>query len=126
MFDTFRREYNHERPHEALGQVPPSTLFERSPRRYPRPLLRVTTDAPWNRRLRINKHGRLCWDDRHIFLSTALAHEDVELRYEYDHWDVVFGALSIGLLRERDGRMEFKPSKGRLIDRREVSGMSSD
>jgi transposase InsO family protein len=124
-FDIFRREYNDVRPHEALGQKPPLTLFEKSPRRYPRRLMRVNGDAPWNRQMRIDKQGRMTWDKRLIFISTALAHEDVEVRYEDTHWDVVFGALSIGLLYERDGKTEFRPSKGRLADRRELSGMSS-
>jgi transposase InsO family protein len=124
-FDVFRREYNDVRPHEALGQKPPLTMFEKSPRRYPRPLMRVNGDAPWNRQMRIDKQGRMTWDKRLIFISTALAHEDVEVRYDDSHWDVVFGALSIGLLCERDGKTEFRPSKGRLADRREVSGMSS-
>ena len=29
-FDSFSHEYNHERPHEALGQVPPATLYRPS------------------------------------------------------------------------------------------------
>ena len=33
-FDAFRQRYNHERPHEALGQVPPAALWTQSPRRY--------------------------------------------------------------------------------------------
>src|SRR3989304_2616800 len=34
-FDLFRREYNEERPHEALGQKPPARLYEPPSRRYP-------------------------------------------------------------------------------------------
>lgn len=34
-FDEFMREYNQERPHEALGQRPPVDLYEASGRRYP-------------------------------------------------------------------------------------------
>ena len=34
-FDAFRRVYNEERPHEALGQVPPATLYVPSPLPYP-------------------------------------------------------------------------------------------
>src|SRR3546814_3943632 len=34
-FDLFRREFNHERPHEALGQEAPVTLFSASPRPFP-------------------------------------------------------------------------------------------
>ena len=125
-FDLFRREYNNERPHEALEQRTPSSAFERSPRRYPRPLVKFARDAPWIHRARVDRHGRIEWNDEAIFISTALALEYVEVRQDEEHWDLVFGALSIGVLRERRGGIEFKPSKGRMSDRRKVSGMSSD
>jgi hypothetical protein len=124
-FDELRGEYNNERPHEALGQKTPSTAFAHSRRRYPRSLKRFEV-APWNRAARIDKHGRMSWDGKHIFISTALAHEDAQLRYDDSAWDVVFGALSVGILTEGGGSPKFTPSKGRMKDRREVSGMSSD
>jgi putative transposase len=34
-FDVFKHDYNHERPHEALGQKPPATLYSRSLRAMP-------------------------------------------------------------------------------------------
>jgi transposase InsO family protein len=100
-FDVFRREYNEERPHEALEQKPPATVYARSPRRYPCPLQRFDVD-PWNQLLRVDKNGFIRWAKRQIFVSTALAHEDIELRYdgENEEWDVVFGPLVIGRLRE--------------------------
>jgi putative transposase len=129
-FDVFRREYNHERPHEALGQKPPAAFYQRSPRRYPRPLIRYET-APWDRRVRIDKYDYVSWDGQRVFISTALAHEDVELRYseaedDDPSWDLVFGPLSIGVLKERSRGITFVPSRGRIADQREVSGMSSD
>ncbi|MDB5220084.1 MAG: hypothetical protein JWO86_8011 [Myxococcaceae bacterium] len=36
-------------------------------------------------------------------------HEDVEVRCDDTHWDLVFGALSIGLLCERDGKTALTP-----------------
>ena len=33
-FERFRQIYNHERPHEALGQCPPASCYCRSPRSY--------------------------------------------------------------------------------------------
>ena len=117
-FDAFRGEYNSERPHEALGQKTPSSAFAHSPRRYPRSLKRFDV-APWNRRAPVDKRGCMSWDGKHVFISTALAHEDVELRYDDDQWDVVFGALSIGVLTEGRGGPKFTPSKGRMKDRRE-------
>jgi hypothetical protein len=35
-FDEFRREYNEQRPHQALGQTTPASHYEPSPREYPR------------------------------------------------------------------------------------------
>jgi hypothetical protein len=47
--------------------------------------MRVNGDAPWNRQMRIDKQGRKTWDKKLIFISTALAHEDVEVRYDDTH-----------------------------------------
>lgn len=129
-FDAFRREYNFERPHEALGQRPPASAYVASPRRYPRPLLRFALH-PWDQPMRVAKDGSITWERKRIFLSAALAYEDVELRYDETEsrerlWDVVFGPLSIGVLRETPLGARFKPSRGRMQDKREVSGMSSD
>jgi len=128
-FDVFRREYNEERPHEALEQKPPATVYARSPRRYPCPLHRFVVD-PWNQLLRVDKNGFIRWAKRQIFVSTALAHEDIELRYdgENEEWDVVFGPLVIGRLRETVAGPNLLPTRGRLadIEPKKVSGMSSD
>lgn len=40
VIDEWRRDYNEERPHEALADVPPAIVYRRSPRRYPRKLLK--------------------------------------------------------------------------------------
>jgi putative transposase len=34
-FDAFRQDYNHQRPHEALDQLPPAALYQPSPRKLP-------------------------------------------------------------------------------------------
>jgi transposase InsO family protein len=132
-FDCFRREYNDERPHEALGQRPPSSAFALSPRRYPRPLVRFGLDAPWSEALRVDRDGFVRWHDKRLFISSALAHEDIELRYQSDReqWHVVFGPLSLGWIRETP-TLTFLSTKGRMADQVEreifnkVSGMSPD
>lgn len=92
-FDEFRREYNNERPHEALGQRPPARFYERSRRRYPRPLAQVDR-VPWSQYLTVSARGYVVWDGKHHFLSTALAHQDVELRprlsADYELYEVFF------------------------------------
>ena len=45
-FDRFRREYNEERPHEALGMETPSAVYTRSARAARRTARRVFLEAP--------------------------------------------------------------------------------
>jgi len=73
--------------------------------------------------MRIDQHGYLVWNKERVFISTALAHEDVDVRYEGEgeSWDVVFGPLSIGVLTDTTRGPRFRPSRGRLADRREFS-----
>lgn len=66
-FDRFRRE-------------PASSAFVASPRRHPRPMLRFRAEL-WGRPLRVDETGLITWNEARLFLSTALVHEDVELRY---------------------------------------------
>src|SRR5262249_40563831 len=98
-FDVFRREYNFERPHEALGQRPPGRFYGRSARRYPRKHVVLERD-PWFHYARVNRNGAFIWDGRRIFLSTALAHETVELRatLEDDVHDIYFHDVLLGRL----------------------------
>jgi transposase InsO family protein len=127
-FDLFRKEYNEERPHEALGQQTPATIFLLSARRYPCALVRFQPDGPWHQMLRVDKNGFIRWENNRLFISSALAHEDVELRYDgvLEQWHVVFGPLSLGWIHETPS-LTFHPSKGRMADQveREVAEMSS-
>jgi len=120
-FDLFRRVYNEERPHEALAQKPPATAYAASARRYPCRLVRFVS-APWHHAMRVDKQGFLTWNKQRVFISTALGHEDVDLRYdgETEQWDVVFGPLSLGVLVETARGLRFQPSRGRVVDAREV------
>jgi hypothetical protein len=128
-FDLFRKEYNEERPHEALHQRPPVTAYARSARRYPRPLERFEVEY-WNQAMRVDKKGFIQWENQPVFISTALAHEDVKLRYdgEDEHWDVVFGPLLIGRLHFSAKGPSLRATRGRMADleQEKVSGMSSD
>jgi hypothetical protein len=81
--------------------------------------------------MRVAKDGAITWEGERIFLTAALAHEDVELRYSEVEtgerfWEIVFGPLCVGTLRETSRGTRFVPTRGRMQDTREVSGMSSD
>ena len=104
-FDRFRREYNEERPHEALRLKPPLTAYAPSRRRYPRPLERFD-DVDAEISLPVDKHGFVRWRRRRIFISTALAYETVnlDLGLEVDRWTVRWGSILLGWVHE--GRLD--------------------
>jgi transposase InsO family protein len=141
-FDEFRRRYNHERPHEALGQRPPSRFYERSTARYPRKLL-ATERVPWFQYLTVSSRGFVVWDGKTLYLSAALPHETVELRATLDDdvYDIFFFDLLLGrLTRSKDGWRITQPrrlkppsktspkvtSRASMHHTREVQGISSD
>lgn len=104
-FDSFREEFNEERPHEALGQRPPATLYTPSPRLYVGlpaacyPLHDVI--AP------VGAGGLVYFTRRQFFLGEALAGQSVGLRECDDgRWLVTFMELDLGHYDERTHRFE--------------------
>jgi len=110
-FDSFRAEYNHERPHEALGMKPPAHIYRRSHRRYPRALL--LPDPPlWAHAQRTDGDGFIRWKRRRIFISSALSGEMVGLvPIDGPRWQVYFGSILLGTVDESH------PERGLLPDR---------
>jgi len=101
LFDRFRHEYNEQRPHEALGQRPPSELYRSSSRCYPGRL--PQPEYPGHYEVRsVFRGGEIKWRGRYLFLSEALGGERVGLE-EYDEglWAVYFGALHLGRFDDR-------------------------
>ncbi len=115
-FDAFRRHYNEERPHEALGQRPPAELYEPSPRAMPERIEDPWYDADHEvRRLRPN--GEIKWRGELAFISEALADELVGLA-ELENGDHVvrFCGRDIGLLDRRGVFRRFAPARIGLRD----------
>lgn len=67
-FDRFRSEYNHERPHEALGQKPPAALYTSSPRAYPARVPEPEYDSGMVVR-HVYPHGQFFWKGHYVFLE---------------------------------------------------------
>lgn len=97
-FDSFRRDYNFERPHEALGQVPPATLYRRSRRNYPCAL----EDPPYPSHFttqRAYPNGVISIGHTQWYLSNCLANQLIGLETIADGcWRVCFGPATLGLL----------------------------
>jgi len=101
LIDEWRRDYNEDRPHEALGDVPPELVYRRSPRRYPCRLLRPDPPA-WRDACDVDHNGYIRWRKHKLFLSGALYGETVELeRVGETIWEVRFLDLVIARLDER-------------------------
>lgn len=99
-FDHFLREYNQERPHEALGQSPPQSLYRTSERSYPT-RTREVEYAPEMTVRRVRSRGEIKWKGELVYLTEALAGEPVGLIPENDrHYAVYFGPLKLCLMNQ--------------------------
>ena len=95
-FDAFRREFNHDRPHEALGQRPPRTLYTNSKQAYPRKLPEWEYPGTYQLR-RITNTGMLHLDGRRLFLTTLLRQQVVGLKQVAEQtWKLYAGRLLLG------------------------------
>jgi len=104
-FDRFRREFNHERPHEALADRTPVEFHRHSPRPYPERLPEPHYPGHFDRR-RISNAGELRWRSRHLFLGIVFAHELVGLEEIDDGvWSVYFAHQLLARLDEQVGRL---------------------
>jgi transposase InsO family protein len=130
-FDVFRAEYNDERPHEALGQRPPSRLYSASPRPYAEPVDDPDYGDEQVRRVRTS--GEIKWNGGFVFVSEALIGEAVGIREREDgHWAVRFCDVPLLLIDRRSGKAaRYGPGRpprplARPEPSREVSGMHPD
>lgn len=101
-FDRFRHEYNHERPHEALQQHPPASVYEPSLRPYPNRLPDIEYPTGYQVR-RVGHNGCIRWRGARVFLTERLRGEDVGIVAEDDEcWPIHFGPIRLGVWNERN------------------------
>lgn len=107
-FDIFRKHFNVDRPHEALGQRSPVEFYERSSRALLEPYWGRDFTYPEEFEVaRVLKNGRLPWNDRTVFVTTTLRHELLGLSWNGKAWDVFFGRTRLGLLRRCRNSLRF-------------------
>jgi transposase InsO family protein len=115
-FDEFRRHYNRERPHEALGQRPPAEAYTPSLRAMP-----PRVEDPWydadHQVRRVRGTGEIKWKGGFVFIGEAFINELVGVaeRETGDHV-VRFCGLDIGLIDRRGLFTRFAPQRERLHD----------
>jgi len=99
--DRFRRDYNQVRPHEALGMQTPASVYEPSPRAYPRQVPEI--EYPDTMLVRtIQSHGHFRWKKHDVFLSEVLWGERVGLLpFDDGCYSVYFAHVPVALFEER-------------------------
>lgn len=103
-FDPWRRMYNHERPHEALGLATPASRYTISQRTLPE---RIEPPSYHEHDLvrSLNPVGQAEFKGRTYKLSEAFGRRRVAMRPTTDDgvWSVHFSRFRIAVLDERDG-----------------------
>lgn len=98
--DIWRVEYNTLRPHEALGQICPASVYVPSPRPW------VETTPVWDYPLdhhvrRVDAKGYVRWRDNNLYLTEALHGETVALaRRDDGNWRIRFRGFDLAVLSE--------------------------
>jgi hypothetical protein len=96
-FDAFVREFNHERPHEALAMKTPAEMYSASPRIY-RGLPELTYPLH-DRDVLVTACGRICMHRKRINISTVLAGQRVGIKeVDEDIWIVSFMQYDLGYI----------------------------
>lgn len=102
-FDRWRGVYNLQRPHEALGLLPPVSRYRPSERAFPE-RLPALEPCPADEAVRVNQGGRLARQGRRWYLGDAWDGETVGLRPDPDTpglTEVRFGPYLIAVIDER-------------------------
>ncbi len=115
-FDTFCKEFNNERPHEALGQQTPASQYFRSPRSMPSKLKQIEYPGHYEIRL-VSKNGGIRWNHVRVPVSQILAGEYIGFEEIDDGiWEVYYGPIWLGRFDERI--MLIMDQKGRYFRRK--------
>ena len=105
-FNRFREEFNHERPHEALDQQTPGSLYVPSRREMPNKLPPLEYPDRFEVRY-VSANGGIRWNNGWLNVSIVCVGEYVGLEEIDDGvWNVYFGPLKLGRLLERHMRIE--------------------
>jgi len=113
-FNDFRREFNEQRPHEALEMQTPASRYVSSRRPYPR------REPQWEYPLgmttrQVSSDGEFRWRCGRIFVSHVLAGEQLGLWPLDDrYWQVWLGPLELGVLDGHGKRLLSKRQRQKM------------
>ncbi|MGZ3280995.1 MAG: integrase core domain-containing protein [Caulobacteraceae bacterium] len=98
--DLWREDFNTNRPHEALGQRCPASLYEPSPRAFPEAIPAWDYPADHHTR-RVDRKGYIRWRDGGLYLGEALRGETIALaRRDDGDWVIRFRGFALATLSD--------------------------
>lgn len=102
-FDDFQQMFNHERPHESLGQDRPAKHYRRSTTRFPDTEPAPIYEAHFETE-RVDRYGRIRWCGKQLFFSEAFANQTIAFEpLDYTRWNVHFASFVIGTFDPTSG-----------------------
>lgn len=97
-FDEFQREFNQERPHEALDMKRPAEVYAASPRAYDGGLPELTYPLH-DRDVLVTACGRICMHRKRVNISSVLAGQKLGIKEVDDGvWLVSFMSYDLGFV----------------------------
>lgn len=95
-FDIWRKEFNDDRPHEAIGMRMPKEVYKPSTRLYDAEEFDIEYDGMERRS--VQPEGSFKFEYNRYFVSTSLAGYDVGLKFVDGRYEVYFCQLLMGVL----------------------------
>ena len=109
MLEQFRVYYNTDRPHEALGQVTPASLYYRSSRPYPAKLAELRYPPEFEVR-KVLGNGMIKWHGRSVYITQTLSGERIGLDPSAaDSVPAYFATVKLGVIDPARGKLRYKP-----------------
>lgn len=100
--NAFCHHYNTERPHEALGQRTPASVYTVSLRAYPDRLPELSYPS-YMQSHRVCHNGLIYWNAWRIYIGYLLAGEEVGIEEVGDGvWNIHFGPIRLGEIDQRN------------------------
>jgi len=100
-FDAFRQEFNDIRPHEALQQATPASVYHASEKSLPETLKKLDYPAHYEVRI-VSTNSGIRWKSQWVSVTRLLAGERIGLEEVDDGlWAVWYGPIWLGRLDER-------------------------
>jgi transposase InsO family protein len=116
-FAAFRKTYNEDRPHQALGGLTPGSIYIASPRAWDG-ILREPPYGCDEEVRRVRSNGEIKWGGELVYLNKALAGERVGLTETEQGWSVRFACVPLGVIRHGEAKLKPPRHKARgLVDK---------